>query len=91
MLTSAGDLYGTTVRGGSYNSGVIFKLNSAGDETVLYDFIGDNFGRLGCEAKRCADGAGPASLLIRDAAGDLYGNAATGGLFGFGVVFKLAL
>jgi uncharacterized repeat protein (TIGR03803 family) len=89
LLTPSGDLYGTTVRGGSYNSGVIFKINSAGNETVLYNFVGDYFGGLGCGSARCADGAGPASLLIRDAAGNLYGNTATGGLFGFGVVYEL--
>jgi uncharacterized repeat protein (TIGR03803 family) len=89
LLTSAGDLYGTTILGGSSNSGVIFKINSAGNETVLYNFVGDNFGKQGCGAARCADGAGPASPLIRDAAGNLYGNAATGGLYGFGVVYTL--
>jgi uncharacterized repeat protein (TIGR03803 family) len=74
---AAGNLYGTTNTGGRYGAGVVFKLNKAGKETVLYSFTGG------------ADGAQPEAGLIRDAAGNLYGTTNTGGRYGAGVVFKL--
>ncbi len=70
---SAGNLYGTTAYGGIYNSdcidtsacGVVFKLDPAGNETVLYNFTGGT------------DGAFP-NGVVRDSSGNLYG--ATGGV-----------
>ncbi len=78
---AAGNLYGTTPLGGSFSGscfggcGVIFKLNNAGTETVLYTFTGP-------------DGEGPDNLL-RDAAGNLYGTTSSGGASGRGTIFKL--
>ena len=91
-LDLAGNLYGTTVSGGVSahcgGCGTIYKLDKAGNHTVLYNF--DNG----------TDGAGPIGL-VRDNAGDLYGATAQGGFTGgtgicqalyggCGVVFKLA-
>jgi uncharacterized repeat protein (TIGR03803 family) len=45
--------------------------------SVLYTFPGG------------ADGSRPVAGLIRDAAGNLYGTARSGGTYGYGVVFKL--
>jgi uncharacterized repeat protein (TIGR03803 family) len=81
---SSGNLYGTTYIGGSSRTGVVFKLNNAG-ETVLHSFT---FG---------SDGGYPQSSLVRDATGTLYGTASEGGTFnsgacagtGCGVVFKM--
>jgi uncharacterized repeat protein (TIGR03803 family) len=73
---SAGNLYGTTSRGGTSGVGLIFKIGSSGQETVLHSFAG-------------SDGSYPWSTLIRDSAGNLYGTAATGGTGGWGVAFKL--
>ena len=77
----AGNLYGATSEGGLNTClggcGVIFKLDTAGKETVLHSFTGT------------ADGANPGSPLIRDAAGNLYGTAAVGGELNDGVVFRL--
>jgi uncharacterized repeat protein (TIGR03803 family) len=44
---STGNLYGTTAEGGSSttNCGVVYKLDAAGNETVLYSFTG---GADGC-------------------------------------------
>ena len=77
---TAGNLYGTTQNGGgsgcsNYGCGVAYKIDSAGVETVLHSFTGG------------ADG-GSLWGLIRDGAGNLYGNAQAGGA-GFGLVFKL--
>jgi uncharacterized repeat protein (TIGR03803 family) len=74
---SAGNLYGTTDGGGAANAGVVFKVSAAGEETVLYSFLG------------LYDGAYPNADLIRDAAGDLYGTTFGGGSVGLGTVFKL--
>lgn len=76
----AGNLYGTTVEGGDTSCGyqrlgcgVVFKLDSAGRETVLYTFTSGPTGF-------------PYSGLVRDSYGNFYG---TGEGAGFGSVFKL--
>jgi uncharacterized repeat protein (TIGR03803 family) len=72
-----GNLYGTTTFGGSpmfsghlSDCGVVFKLDRANRETVLYNFTGG------------ADGCAPEARLVRDPAGDLYGTTTNGGYFG---------
>jgi uncharacterized repeat protein (TIGR03803 family) len=78
VLDRAGNLYGTTSSGGTSDGGTVFKLETTGKETVLYNFTGG------------ADGGYPSQgELILDAAGNLYGTAGIGGAGGFGVVFKL--
>ncbi len=74
---SAGNLYGTTTAGGASNSGVVYKVNTAGQETVLYSFTGG------------ADGGLPFAGVIRDSAGNLYGTTTAGGASNWGVVYKL--
>jgi uncharacterized repeat protein (TIGR03803 family) len=88
----AGNLYGTAFNGGDLSGcggsgcGVVFKLDRSGKETVLYSFTGG------------ADGAYPATGLVRDEAGNLYGTTHGGGDIsvsacsfnpGCGVVFKV--
>jgi len=77
---SAGNLYGTTLHGGASGAGVVFKVDTAGQETVLYNF---------CSLANCADGLGPSAAVIRDPAGNLYGTTEIGGASGAGVVFQL--
>jgi uncharacterized repeat protein (TIGR03803 family) len=72
----AGNLYGTTSRGGIWNWGVVFKVDTSGHETVLYNFTGG------------ADGGNPNAVIL-DSAGNLYGTATSGGSANWGVVFKL--
>jgi uncharacterized repeat protein (TIGR03803 family) len=78
ILDSKGNVYGTASEGGESNSGVVFKIDTAGQETVLYSFTGG------------ADGGFPYGNLIQDAAGNFYGTTNGGGASGAGVVFKLA-
>lgn len=68
---ASGNLYGTTEEGGDLiaSYGTIYKVDSRGNETVLYSFTGG------------ADGCFPGGGLTLDAAGNLYG-AATGGCTG---------
>jgi uncharacterized repeat protein (TIGR03803 family) len=87
---AAGNLYGTTPTGGSFNGGTVFKVDTAGHETVLYSF---------CPASNsvsiCLDGSFPQPSLIQDASGNLYGTTPFGGpsnpncWMGCGTVFKV--
>jgi uncharacterized repeat protein (TIGR03803 family) len=78
---AAGNLYGTTYQGGAFeNAGTVFKVDSEGNEIVLYSF---------CAEVNCTDGNTPYPGVIRDAAGNLYGVTAAGGEFDRGVVFQL--
>jgi uncharacterized repeat protein (TIGR03803 family) len=86
-----GALYGTTIYGGLYAAGVVYKLapplqkGGAWTETVLYPFTDTS------------DGGYPQSGLVFDNAGNLYGMTKLGGLssgciiysYYCGVVFKL--
>ena len=83
ILDGSGNLYGTTSYGGAHGHGMIYELDSAGNETVLYNFTGGS------------DGGIPEGSLLRDAAGNLYGTTFYGGIpggcygQGCGVVYKL--
>jgi uncharacterized repeat protein (TIGR03803 family) len=86
ILDSKGNLYGTLIMGGDTDGcgwgtgagcGAVYELSPAGTswtETVLYNF---------CSQTGCADGEGPSSGVIMDAAGNLYGVASF-------VVFELS-
>jgi len=74
---SAGNLYGTTFYGGS-GYGVVFKVDTSGQETALYSFAGGT-----------TDGCYPSSDLLRDKSGNLYGTTQSCGSSGYGVVFKV--
>jgi uncharacterized repeat protein (TIGR03803 family) len=78
-----GDLYGVAQGGSTCNAyGAVFKLDKAGNFTLLYEFGG-------------SDGKYPDSTLVFDAEGNLYGETGDGGSstgcpFGCGVVFELS-
>jgi uncharacterized repeat protein (TIGR03803 family) len=80
---AAGNLYGTTNRGGALGAGTVFKVDAKGRETVLYSFTGET------------DGGHPNGAVARDASGNLYGTTYDGGdtscspPTGCGTVFKL--
>jgi uncharacterized repeat protein (TIGR03803 family) len=74
---SIGNLYGATSMGGSSLSGIVFKVDTSNNETVLYTFLGG------------ADGQYPYAGLVRDSQGNLYGTTIFGGTDTFGVVFEL--
>jgi uncharacterized repeat protein (TIGR03803 family) len=77
----AGNLYGTTTYGGSGSCnngflpgcGIVFKIDSAGNETVLHSFTGGSAGQY------------PNSLVM-DGSGNLYGSS---GYNNQGVIFKI--
>lgn len=77
LIDKKGNLYGTTVEGGSANFGTIFKVDASGNESVLHSFTG-------------ADGEWPVrSDLIMDNHGNLYGTTWAGGSSNQGTVFEL--
>ena len=79
-----GELYGTTYEGGSGNCtrygydgcGVVFKLDTTGEETVLHSF--DD-----------SDGVNPVCGVTMDSKGNMYGTTLAGGSHGYGTVWKL--
>jgi len=90
VIDSAGNIYGTTLEGGTSNAcgtgvgcGTLFKLSPNSDgtytETILFNFLGDS-----------TTGAFPGGLIF-DSAGNLYGTTGTGGPCdnsGCGTVFE---
>jgi uncharacterized repeat protein (TIGR03803 family) len=85
-IDTQGNIYGTTLEGGSSNNGVVFELSPTGSsysETVLYSF---------CAQTNCADGGVPDGGVVMDTAGNLYGTTEGGGdSLGQGVIFELSL
>jgi len=86
FMDGAGNLYGTTVAGGSNplglcsnGCGTIFKLSPSNGSwiyTELYDFTGGD------------DGSAPYSNLVMDTKENFYGTASAGGTDGKGVIFE---
>ncbi len=61
LLASDGNLYGTSVSGGSSQAGTVFRMTTAGAIKVIYSFTATN------------DGVGPEGPLTQAADGSLYG------------------
>ena len=81
IFDGAGNLYGTTERGGAHMSGIVFELTPAlgggWDEKILHSFGGGT------------DGSQPNCTLIMDTAGNLYGTTSLGGTHNEGMAFEL--
>lgn len=86
MQSSDGYFYGTAGGGGDtacvgrYGPGCgnVFRMDSAGNVTVLYSFTGQS------------DGSWPESGVIQGADGNLYGTAVNGGVNDDGVIFRIS-
>lgn len=81
IFDANGNLYGTTLEGGTNGAGVVFEMmpNGSGGwtEIVLHNFgAGD-------------DGAFPQAGVILDGAGNLYGTTGAGGIQSDGTVFEV--
>jgi len=78
---SAGNLYGTTYKGG-LGCGTVFKLspgkNNHWTHTVLHSFD-DNY----------SEGCGPLGGVVLDKAGNLYGTTEMGGDYVWGTVYEI--
>jgi uncharacterized repeat protein (TIGR03803 family) len=76
-----GNLYGTTLSGGTYADGVVYQLTPSGQYTVLHSFCSN-------VNDPCHDGSSPATIA-KDAEGNFVGTTIEGGAYGYGVVFKI--
>jgi len=90
VMDESGDLYGTTIAGGTFNAGTAFELmhkptSSVWTEKILHNFDGNG-----------VDGSNVNGGLVRDAQGNLYGTTYSGGPLsgcnglGCGTVFELS-
>jgi uncharacterized repeat protein (TIGR03803 family) len=85
VADAQGNLYGTTSFGGAFSLGTVYKLDSSGNETVLYSFTGTK-----------GDGANPRGPVVLDSKGSIYGSTYYGGNLscgvsqGCGTIFKLS-
>jgi uncharacterized repeat protein (TIGR03803 family) len=80
-MDAAGNLYGTTLSGGSKGYGTVFQLSNSGSGwalTTLHAFALD------------ADGGDPAGTLVLGD-GTIYGVTLWGGAYGDGVFYRLSL
>jgi uncharacterized repeat protein (TIGR03803 family) len=71
---AAGNLYGTTSRGGPGDGGTVFEVTPSGSFSVLYSFTG---------------GGNSKGSLSFDTAGNMYGTLCNGGAQSLGSIFKL--
>ena len=78
LLASDGNLYGTTMGGGAYGLGTVFRISPEGTLATLVSFDG-------------YQGANPYCTLIQGTDGRLYGTTQNGGANGWGAIFRLSL
>ncbi|MCX8513946.1 MAG: hypothetical protein ORN24_00075 [Burkholderiales bacterium] len=79
IVATNGVLYGITSNGGTNNVGTIYKIESNGNEAIVYSF------------ESGSDGAYPGAGLIQASDGNLYGTTNYGGYANQGVVYKFDL
>lgn len=77
VQASDGSIYGTTVGGGAFGFGAVFRWTLSGTESVIYSFQGGS------------DGANPSSGLIQGRDGYLYGTTASGGNYNNGTIYRI--
>ena len=81
VFDSQGNLYGTTLAGGTINNGTVYKATRSGgtwNVSVIHNFGGTN------------DGCYPVAGVVVDSAGNLYGTTTEGGANDEGTVFELS-
>jgi uncharacterized repeat protein (TIGR03803 family) len=77
VLDNNGNLFGTTVLGGTSNNGTVFEwVRTSGAVITLASF-------------RTTNGADPEAALIRDSSGNLYGTTKNAEVGGLGTIFEL--
>ncbi len=75
-LDGSGNVYGTTIQGGTNGDGIVFEYSASGVLSTLVTFSGPN-------------GQSPEGDLVFDSNGNLYGITNQGGSSGYGTVYKL--
>lgn len=75
-LDVAGNIYGTTENCGSGQYGTVFKIDTAGNYSILHNFSGP-------------DGQSIEGGVTLDGAGNIYGTTFNGGANGVGTIWKI--
>jgi uncharacterized repeat protein (TIGR03803 family) len=75
-----GNLYGTTLDGGSYFVGTVFEITASGELITLYNF---------CSQNGCTDGVSPYGSMVFGPDGNLYGTTYSGGTNFYGTIFQI--
>lgn len=76
---NAGEFYGTTTKGGTYDKGTIFKYDlNTGNYTVLHHFGANS-----------NEGESPSTKLLKASNGKMYGLTTEGGTSNDGVLFEI--
>jgi uncharacterized repeat protein (TIGR03803 family) len=78
VFDKQGYLYGTTTSGGEPGNGTVFKMDTAGNETILHNFNCSN-----------GDGCVPQSGVTLDKKGNLYGTTQVGGAYTYGTLYEI--
>jgi uncharacterized repeat protein (TIGR03803 family) len=78
---SKGNLYGAKQYDGAHNAGCLFRIDTRGTYTDLFDFATHVAGEN-------AEGFFPVGIVL-GSAGDFYGSMELGGSSGFGTVFQI--
>jgi len=78
MQDTSGNVYGTTVNGGTNGWGSIYQMSRLGTLTPLHSFKGG------------VDGGGPYAALAQGTNGLFYGTAQVAGTNGYGAVFQVS-
>ncbi len=79
---TAGNLYGTTLLGGDWGYGTVFKFDTSHNLTTIYSFTGG------------ADGGNPDGGVVVDSTGNIWGSTSNGGSApapgGYGTLFVIS-
>lgn len=75
-----GNLYGTTLRGGSYGGGTVFEITPSEQYIVLHSFSGNG-----------TDGEFPQSSVTLANDGNLYGTTTNGTDTGYGSIYQITV
>ena len=81
-LAGADEVFGTTIAGGDFGVGTVFKVRTDGSGyAIVHSFAGGT-----------ADGSLPYAAVTVDSSGNVYGTTTSGGAFGsgLGTVFEIA-
>ena len=80
LLQVGSYFFGTTVYGGTFNHGTIFKVSLNGELSTVIEFTGGESNNRGSR---------PVAALVLGDDGNLYGTTTQGGIHGGGTVFKM--
>jgi uncharacterized repeat protein (TIGR03803 family) len=79
VVDAAGNLYGTTLGGGAYSDGTVYKLTPTGTETIFHSFDSNNL-----------DGEAPRLPVTLDKKGNVLGATSYGGNRENGTIFEVS-